>query len=356
MVALIKPSSQLEKLVREFTLPPDLGFGKCLAPVMAKSHFNGQQWSPIELVPFAPLSLSPATKALHYGQLIFEGMKAFAVGGRGPFLFRPEDYGRRFQESAKRMGMPELPVELFVQGVASTVSAVSSLIPQNEGESLYIRPLMLADGEGVNLSPSKTFLFLVMVSPSASYFSAPKVKALIERVDCRAAPGGTGAAKTAGNYAASFRASAEASKLDFQQVLWLDAVEKSYIEEFSGMNFFARIGDRLVTPALTSTILPGVTRRSLITLARQRGVEVAEERLSISSIIASIKSGRCTEVFTCGTAAVITPLSALGEKDGSLYELPSPAPSGLWAQLRHDLVAVQTGLAPDPHGWRYPLA
>lgn len=348
--------AQLASKVAAFKLPDPLGFGQVMAPVMVEAEYVNGEWTPPRMTAYAPLPLDPACKSLHYGQLIFEGMKAFRLADGRPALFRPEVNGKRFNDSARRMAMPELPVAMFLEAVSSLTYHVRHLVPRGVGESLYLRPLMLATEVGLSLKPAETYKFLVLASPSGAYFPKGKVTSLIERHDCRAAPGGTGAFKVAGNYGASIRADIRASSLNCQQTLWLDAVEKSYVEEFSGMNFFAVIRGELFTPPLSETILGGVTRDSVITLAKDHGIPVAEVPLHIQDLLAAMKSGLCTEIFACGTAAVISPVNALAECDGTLYELPTlPPEKSLSALLRHTLIAIQTGQMMGPGDWVKPV-
>ncbi len=344
--------SELKNRIDKFSVPEALGFGNVLAPLMAQAKWSEGVWSEPELVPFEPLMLSPATKALHYGQQIFEGMKAYN-NGKGPLLFRMEAYGRRFQASAERMAMPGFPLDFFQKSLVSLVYHLQAKIPQGEGASLYLRPYMMATGEGLGLDPSKSFLFLAMASPSSSYFSNGSNRALIERTDCRAAPGGTGTAKTAGNYAGSFRSSYKAELLGCKATLWLDAIQKTYVEEFSGMNFFAYVDGKLLTPQLNSSILSGITRDSIIQLARRKGIEVQECLIDINKLIEDIKQKKCREIFSCGTAAVISSIEELAEKDGTLYQLPKAetGSSPLWKELRRDLVDLQLGKTEDPFAW-----
>ncbi len=348
---------QLAALVNEFQLPKPLGFGQAMAPIMATMDYCDGVWSDLSLKKYEPLSLDPACKSLHYGQLIFEGMKAFRLVDGRVALFRPELNSRRFNASARRMAMPELPEELFMQAVMSLSYHLRHAVPKGDGESLYLRPLMLATDVGLSLKPASTYKFLVIASPSGAYFASGKVTALIERHDCRAAPGGTGAFKVAGNYGSSIRADIKATSLKCQQTLWLDAVEKSYVEEFSGMNFFAVIDGELWTPPLSDSILGGVTRDSVIKLAEGLGVKVHEQPIHIDDLISAIKAGQCRELFACGTAAVISPVHALAERDGTLHELTNlKTEESLSLALRRELVAVQTGAKLTAGDWVKPVS
>ncbi len=350
-------TTDLQHAVDRFTPPSPLGFGSVMAPIMAKADYSDGHWSHVELKAYQPLTLDPACKSLHYGQQIFEGMKAYALAdGRGA-LFRPLLNLRRLNESAARMAMPELPEALFMQALESLVYHLQPLIPRGRDESLYLRPLMLATDTGLSLKPATKYTFLVIASPSGAYFSSSKVTALIERQDCRAAPGGTGAYKVAGNYGAAIRADIKAARLGCQQTLWLDAVQKTYVEEFSGMNFFALVDGELWTPPLSDTILGGITRDCVMQIAGTMDIGVKEAPIHINDLIAAIKSGHCLELFACGTAAVVSPVHALAEQDGTVYDLPSLKPvDSISLKLRNYLIAVQTGEKAGPGDWLCPVS
>lgn len=246
--------------------------------------------------------------------------------------------------------MPDISETIFLEAVETITALCSSYIPQNSGESLYLRPFMFATEESLGIKPSSQFKFMVLASPSGSYFSSTSLKVLIERDTARACPGGTGAAKTGGNYAASLISAKKVAELGFNQTLWLDSNEKKYIEEMSGMNFFAVIDGKLVTPRLTDTILDGITRKSLIQLAKTEGHEVEERPLEIQELTRAIKEGRCTEAFSCGTAAIITPIASLHEENGESFEFSQK--SGPVSQgLRQALLDIQEGRKEGPQGW-----
>ncbi len=348
---LLPLAPHLKQAVASYQRQEPLGFGQVMAPVMVRADYSNGEWSMPELVPYQGLTLDPACKSLHYGQQVFEGMKAFALETGEGALFRPQMNLARLNDSAARMAMPAVPSELFMQSLESLVWHLQPMIPRGPNESLYLRPLMLATDVGLSLKPSTSYVFLVIASPSGGYFAAGKVTALIERRDCRAAPGGTGAYKVAGNYGAGIRADIKATQRGCQQTLWLDAVHKSYIEEFSGMNFFAVVDGELCTPSVSDSVLRGVTRDSVIQLARGRNIPVAEKPLHIDELLAAIKRGLCAEMFACGTAAVITPVDALAEIDGTTYEVPPSTPSSLSLILRDQLMAMQTGRQVAPDGW-----
>ncbi len=337
----------VKKALDDFTAPAELGFGTVPAPVMFSADFRDGAWSPGELLPFGPISILPNSRTIQFAESIFEGMKAYRARPAAPHLFRPLDNCRRFAASAARVGMPEVPEWLFVQGVGAVAGACAEIIPQQEGSSLYVRPSLFSTEGGYTVSNSSAFRFMVLASPSAAYSSGP-MRARIEREDVRAARGGVGTAKTGGNYAAAFRATSRAVDEGFAVALWLDPVERRLIDEFSAMNLFAVIDGELHTPELTDSILGGVTRDSVVELARAGGMEVHERPMSIDELLVDITSGRCSEVIATGTAAIVTSISALGDADGKIYR---PVETRVSDRLRAELLAIQTRQAPDPFGW-----
>lgn len=340
--------------LEQFSMPEDISFGKVLCPVMVECDFRNGEWGPLELKPYAPITLDPTCKVLHYGQEIFEGMKAYRVKGKGPFLFRPEENWKRFNFSAERMGMEEIPLELFMEGVKGITDKCRDFIPNQTGESLYIRPFMFATDEHLGIKPSETFKFMIVASPSGAYITADHVRVQIQRDFARACPGGTGRAKTGGNYAGSLKASIQAQKLGFHQTLWLDAIEKKYVEELSGMNFFAVIDGKLHTPKLTDTILDGITRKSLIKLANSKGLQVIEENIDINELIKKIEDKSCSECFMCGTASIIVPIAEICETKGKSYPL-TYSQGEISKTLRETLLGIQEGRLEDQEGWVIPL-
>ncbi len=344
-------SEDLLQTIEHLTLPNPLGFGQHTAPIMANCYYREGEWGEPVLESLNPLVMMPTTKIFHYGQQVFEGLKAYRWNNGHPRLFRLEENWKRFNLSAHRMAMPQISQEIFCQSVQSLVYSLKNYIPQGKlGESLYIRPVMIALDSGLSLASSSTYQFFVLASPSGSYFSSERVVALVERDDCRAAPGGTGAVKTSGNYGGSIKSAINARNLGFQQTLWLDPRHNRFVEEFSGMNFFAVIDGELHTPALKNTILPGITRDSILLLASSLGIKVHEREIDVDELINQIKSKRCTEVFACGTAAVITPVAGLGEKTGEIYEL-SESTGPVSARLKKALLNIQYGIEEDPFAW-----
>ena len=337
----------VERALANFAAPVELGFGVVPAPVMFSAEFRDGAWGPGELLPFGPISILPNSRTVQFAESIFEGMKAYRARPAAPHLFRPLDNCSRFAASAARVGMPEVPEWLFMQGVSAVADACAEIVPEQEGASLYVRPSLFSTEAGYTVSNSSVFRFMVLASPSAAYSSGP-MRARIEREDVRAARGGVGNAKTGGNYAAAFRATSRAVQEGFTVALWLDPVERRFIDEFSAMNLFAVIEGQLHTPELTDSILSGVTRHSVLALARASGIEVHERPMPIDELLGDIVSGKCSEVIATGTAAIVTSISALGDADGQIY---FPAETRVSDRLRAELLAIQTRQAPDSFGW-----
>ena len=339
--------------LRGFTLPERLGFGLVNAPVMYSATWRDGVWSRGQLLPYGPIELWPGSRALQYAELVFEGLKAYRVGRERPNLFRPGENCRRLARSAARMSMPVVPESLFFEGIEAVAGTCSDFIPSQSGRSLYLRPFLFGTENSYLLKNSSTFRFMVIANPVESYASGA-LKVTIERADVRAAPGGIGEAKAAANYAASLRASTAAVNRGCTVALWLDAAHHRDVQELSGMNVFVVIDGELHTPELDGTILPGVTRDSLILLARSLGYAVHERRIAIDEIIDGIRSGACTEVFACGTAAIVSPIESLWESDGRHHS--PPIVDGVAKRLRESLLAIQERRAPDPFGWTKEIA
>ena len=350
----IHVSEEAIAALKSFSLPSDLSFGKVLAPVMIEADFDNGKWGEFKLVPYRGLEIDPTCKVLHYGQEIFEGMKAYHTKGAGPFLFRPDQNAKRFNLSAQRMAMPDIPESDFLSSVETLTSFCANFIPKRSGDSLYIRPFMYASENNLGIKPSEKFKFLIVASPSAAYFSSGSVRVLVEQEAIRACPGGVGAAKTGGNYAASLLSMIEAKKKGFHQVLWLDALHKEKIEEMSGMNSFAVKEDKIKTPNLTETILDGITRKSIIKMAGHLNIPVSEEEMNINDLLEDIKSGKCTECFACGTAVIITPIDNLGLASGEHFPLTHSF-GPVTQKLRDALLNLQEGTGEDPFEWRVKL-
>ncbi len=329
------------------------GFGTHFTDHMVSIDWTeGRGWHDATVGPRQPIPLDPATAVLHYAQEIFEGLKAYKHADGSVALFRPEANAARFNQSARRLAMPELPEATFIEAVKQIVAADRDWIPQAEGSSLYLRPFMFASEAFLGVRPAKQYKFLVIASPAGNYFKsgAPAVSIWVSTYT-RAAPGGTGAAKCGGNYAASLVPQAEAIERGHDQVVFLDAAEHRWIEELGGMNLYFAFDDgTLITPPLTGTILPGITRDSLLALAREEGLTVKEERYSIDQWREDAASGRLVEAFACGTAAVVTPVGKVASHDGE-FVIGSGGPGQLTQKLKNRLVSIQRGEAPDPHGW-----
>ncbi len=330
------------------------GFGKNFTDHMAMVRWSDDKgWHDAKVMPRGPLMIDPATSVLHYAQEIFEGLKAYRVEDGGVALFRPLENARRFRESAQRMAMPELPDDLFLGSIEALVKADADWIPTVEGGSLYLRPFMFASEVFLGVKPASEYLYLVIASPAGAYFKsgAPAVTIWVSDQYTRAAPGGTGAAKCGGNYASSLVAQAEAIKQGCDQVVFLDAVERRWVEELGGMNLFFVFDDgSIATPPLTGTILPGITRDSIMMLAREQGIAVREAPYAIDQWEADAKSGRLVETFACGTAAVVTSVGTVKSRDGE-FTIGGGGPGQVTGALRAKLTAIQRGGAPDPHGW-----
>ncbi|MFF4775129.1 branched-chain amino acid aminotransferase [Microtetraspora fusca] len=334
------------------------GFGQTFTDHMISIDYTeGRGWHDARLEPYGPLVLDPATAVLHYAQELFEGLKAYRQASGSIVSFRPHANAARFNKSAQRMAMPELPEELFVESLDQLVQTDKEWVPTTEGHSLYLRPFIIATqvGLGVNY-PSKSFRYMVIASPAGSYFSGgiKPVSVWLSTEYTRAAPGGTGFAKCGGNYAAAFVAQRQAVEQGCDQVVWLDAHEHRYIEEMGGMNMFFVFGDRLLTPALTGTLLPGVTRDSILTFAADLGLKAEEGRLSIEEWQAGCESGELTEAFACGTAAVVTPIGSVKGADRS-WTIGDGTPGPVTQKIREELIGIQYGTRPDTHNWVHKI-
>ncbi|MGE9693920.1 branched-chain amino acid aminotransferase [Streptomyces sp. NRRL F-5630] len=333
------------------------GFGRYFTDHMVTIKWTeGRGWHEAQLVPYAPLSLDPANMTLHYAQTIFEGLKAYRRPDGSVATFRPEANAERFQRSARRLAMPELPVETFVAACDALVRQDKAWVPPHGEASLYLRPFMIATEVGLGVRPADEYLFVVIASPAGAYFpgGVQPVSVWLSEDYVRAVKGGTGAAKTGGNYAASLVAQAEAAAKGCDQVVWLDAVEHRWVEEMGGMNLYFVYGDHIVTPELSGSLLPGITRDSLLTLARDLGYTAEERRLSTEEWRRDTEEGRLTEVFACGTAAVITPVGTV-KSAGAEWTQGDGTPGTVTMRLREALLNLQSGAAEDTHGWMHEL-
>jgi branched-chain amino acid aminotransferase len=332
----------------------DPAFGRVFTDHMVSVRWTrDRSWHDARIGAYAPLQMDPATVVLHYAQEVFEGLKAYRQPDGGVALFRPDRNAARMARSCRRMALPELPEDVFVEAVELLVRTDAAWVPEGEGTSLYLRPFVFADEIGLGVRPSDSARFLVIASPAGNYFPGPlrPVSLWLSQEYSRAAPGGTGSAKAGGNYAASLVAQSEAIANGCDQVVFLDAVEHRWVEELGGMNLFFVLDDgSLVTPALTGTILEGITRDSIMTMARDLGMSVEERRVDVDEWRKGAADGRVVEVFAVGTAAVVTPVGALRWPGGEAVA-GDGTPGPVTQQLRSALLDLQYGRAADPHGW-----
>ncbi len=327
----------------------NLPFGKYFSDHMLEADYENGEWKNVEIKPYQPLLLNPSVAAIHYGQSIFEGIKAYKDRQGEAYIFRPHDNFRRFNISAERMQMPAVPEEIFMDGMKQLIQLDKNWIPSSEDHSLYIRPFMFASDELIGVRPSDNYKFMIILSPTGPYYAAP-MRIYVEEQYVRAAPGGVGYAKAAGNYGAAMYATAQAKKMGYDQVLWMDATEHKYVQECGTMNVFFIIGNTAITPDLNQgTILDGVTRQSSITLLKEMGFTVEERPLSIDDIIDAYKAGLLYEVFGTGTAATISMIRELRYKDFVMkFDVESwkTAP-----EVKNRLNAIRYGQTQDVHGW-----
>ena len=331
-----------------------LGFGKIFTDHMFVMNYTaGKGWHDARIVPFQNISLSPAAMVYHYGQEMFEGLKAYKGEDGQVYLFRPDMNAKRTNATNDRLVIPQLPEEDFVQAVSAVVDVDRDWIPTEPGTSLYIRPFIIATDEFLGVAPSKTYLFMVILSPSGAYYESglAPVGIWIEDEYVRAVRGGIGFAKTGGNYAASLIAQQKAHDAGFSQVLWLDGVERKYIEEVGAMNIFFKIAGKVITPSLNGSILPGITRNSTIQLCKDWGYEVEERKISAEELLEAQKNGTLEECFGTGTAAVISPVGKLRYQD-DVMTINGGNIGPLSQKLYDTITGIQTGILPDEKGWR----
>jgi branched-chain amino acid aminotransferase len=343
----------VEKMKDKVKDESHLGFGKLFTDRMLVIEWKaGQEWCDARIEPYGPFMLDPACAVFHYAQEIFEGLKAYKWADGRVALFRPEMNARRFQQSAKRLCMPEVPEELFIKGIEQLVALEKEWIPTADGTSLYIRPTLIAVEPVLGVKPSDHYYFYVIMSPVGAYYAAGfnPINILVEDHYVRAVAGGTGDAKTGGNYASSLIAAMEAKKKGFDQVLWLDGRERRYIEEVGAMNMFFAYGKKIITAPLNGSILSGVTRDSVLKLAPTLGYQVEERQIDVNELMADIRAGKVTEAFGSGTAAVITPVGKLGYKDECI-QLTGGKVGEITQHLYDTLTGIQTGKLNDQFGW-----
>jgi len=328
----------------------NLAFGSVFTDHMLVCDYKNGVWETPKIIPYQAISLEPSAKIFHYGQSIFEGMKAYKDADEKVWLFRPLDNHRRLNISAKRMAIPELPEEFFMEGLKTLIKLEEDWIPKTDGSALYIRPFIFATGKGFHASPADEFKFLICLAPSGSYFSG-KVKVLIEEKYSRSANGGVGFAKAGGNYAGQFYPTQLAVKKGYHQVIWTDDHNHEFIEEAGAMNIFVRIGDTLITAPISDRILDGITRKSILQIAEDEGIKTEVRKITVSEVVEAAKDGSLKEMFGAGTAAVISPIATFGyrEKDYDLPELENSYAS----RLKKRIIDIQYNRAEDPFGWRY---
>ena len=351
--------SEKIKFVQRETLkekpdPSELGFGKYFTDYMLSFDYDiDQGWHDLKIVPYGPIEISPAAQSLHYGQAVFEGLKAYKHNGE-VVLFRPDQNFKRINDSLARLEMPKVDEELLLDGLKQLVDIERDWVPEGEGQSLYIRPFVFATEGILGVRASQQYKLLIILSPSGAYYGGDTLKTTkiyVEDEYVRAVRGGVGFAKVAGNYAASLLAQTNANKLGYDQVLWLDGVEQKYIEEVGSMNIFFVENGKLVTPALNGSILPGITRKSIIELAKELGYEVEERKVSIDELFEAYDKGELTEVFGSGTAAVISPVGTLKYEDREIV-INNNDPGEITKKLYDTYIGIQSGKLEDKHGWR----
>lgn len=345
----IKP----EELKPLYTDATQLGFGKVFTDYMFQATYRkGEGWVDAKICKNEPISFDPAAVVLHYSQEVFEGLKAYAAADGRIMLFRPERNAQRMYDSAERLCMEPFPVDDFVQAVKELVNVEKRWIPTAPETSLYVRPTLVGTGSALGVHPASEYLFYIILTPVAAYFKAgfKPISLYVEDTYVRACIGGVGNVKTGGNYAASLLAGQKAEEKGYSQVLWLDAKENKYVEEVGAMNMFFVFGNKVVTPALGGSILPGITRASVVELAQHLGYEVEERKISIDEVIAGAKDGSLTEAFGSGTAAVISPVGSLFYQ-GENYVFNNNEVGKVTRNLYDRLLAIQWGREKDPFGW-----
>ena len=330
----------------------NLGFGDLFSDHMFSLHYEDGRWGRPEILPYGKIELEPGTATLHYGQSVFEGLKAFRGSDDVVRVFRPDQNAKRLLSSCERLCIPPIDEDVFLEAIDALIRLDHEWMPRERGQAFYIRPLIFGTETHLEVRPSRSFRFIIMTSPVRAYFDAGTggVALQVEESFTRSAPGGMGAVKTAGNYAASLYPTEQGIKQGLAQALWLDAVEHKYVEEVGAMNIFFRINDNIVTPELRGTILPGITRASVITLLRENGHQVEERRISIDEVVDAIADGSLQEAFGAGTAAIIAPVGKLNYRNQTLTV--NHGQTGSVTQWLYDqLTGIQLGEVEDRHGW-----
>ena len=331
----------------------NLSFGKCFSDHMFSISYKNNKWQNPEILPYGPLSLNPGTHVFHYGQAIFEGMKAYKNEQGETLLFRPHENIKRLNRSADRMCMPRIDDDIFMQGLRTLLEIDKNWIPNSDSMSLYIRPFMIADSEFIRATPASEFKFIIITSPTSTYYSG-KTNLKIEQKYARSFVGGTGFAKAAGNYAAAFAPTKKAQNEGFTQIIWTDAISHEYIEECGTMNIMFRIDDKIITPKLSDSILGGITRDSIITIAKQKGIMVEERRISVSEIIEKYNNGRIKEAFGVGTAVTLNPIDSITFKD-MVIDIKVLEQDSFATILKKELLDIQYGKIEDINGWTFKV-
>jgi len=327
----------------------NLSFGKSFSDHMFTTLFRDGEWTNAEILPYGPISVLPSTHVFHYGQAIFEGMKAYKNKEGKIQLFRPLDNLKRFNASAKRLCMPTIDEDLFMGGLTELLKLDCDWVPHADTKSLYIRPFMIADSEFIRATPSANYRFMIITSPTASYYKGETLLKIEEKF-ARSFEGGTGFAKAAGNYAAAFAPTKHAQDNGFTQVIWTDAKNHEFIEESGTMNIMFRINDTLITPQLSESILGGITRDSIIAIAKQKGINVEERKVSVSEIVEAYKNNTLKEAFGVGTAVTLNPIDKITFRDFDM-EIEEQSPSSYSQTLKNELLDIQYGRTEDSFGW-----
>jgi len=329
----------------------NLPFGRNFSDHMFTADYEDGEWKNLQIVPYGDIAINPAASALQYGQAIFEGIKAYKQKDGRISIFRPSKNYERFNISAERMVMPTVPEEIFMQGMSQLINLDKDWVPADEGQSLYLRPFMYATEPILGVHASETYKFIIITGPAGSYYSKP-LKVKIETHFARAVEGGVGYAKTAGNYASSLYPTRQAQKEGFDQLIWTDARDHIYIEESGTANVMFVINNVLITPSSRDTILDGVTRRSILELARSWGMPVEERRVTVTEVMEAIQNGTLQEAFAAGTAATIAHIAQIGY-EGEIYTLPEPAEREFSNKVLKALNDIRYGVSPDEFGWNY---
>lgn len=355
---MIKHTSHEIDIVKSDTTKIDavdfdnLIFGRTFTDHMFICDYENNEWQTPKIIPYQPMTMDPSARVFHYGQAVFEGMKAYKDDNGKVWLFRPEDNFNRINKSAARLAMPEFPKDYFMEGLTTLLKMDNAWVKPGKGNSLYIRPFIIATDPAISASPSSNYRFMIICAPAKAYYTG-KIRVLIAEEYSRSANGGVGFAKAAGNYAAQFYPTSLAQKKGFQQVIWTDADTHERLEEAGTMNVFFRINDTLITAPLSDRILDGVTRRSIIQLAEDNGIEVQVRPITVTEIKEASKNGSLKEIFGAGTAVVISPISAF-EHAEELFELPT-IENSYADTLKDKMLNIQHNIAEDKHGWRYKV-